>query len=51
MLQLFIEYCQKIFNKKKKKRKGATFQRNSDEKASRSLEPANYSNDSREDKG
>lgn len=36
MLQLFIEYCQKIFNKKKK-RKGATFQRNSDEKASRSL--------------
>lgn len=50
MLQLFIEYCQKIFNKKRK-RKGATFQRNSDEKASRSLKPANYSNDSREDKG
>lgn len=52
MLQLFIEYCQKnVQQKKKKKRKGATFQRNSDEKASRSLKPANYSNDSREDKG
>lgn len=51
MLQLFIEYCQKNLQQKKKKRKGATFQRNSDEKASRSLKPANYSNDSREDKG
>lgn len=49
MLQLFIEYCQKNLQQKKKKEKERLFKE--DEKASRSLKPANYSNDSREDKG
>lgn len=50
MLQLFIEYCQKNLQQKKKKKR-SDFSKKLDEKASRSLKPANYSNDSREDKG